>query len=252
VHQRRQRDLDEAQEVQRALLPQQLPAVAGYQFFAHYAAAQQVGGDSYDFIPLSGQRLGVVLGDVSGKGVSAALIRARFAVEARVCLETEHDLAAAVSKLNQLMVRATLPDRFMTLVALVLDPATHRLTLVNAGHPSPLLLRHASGQVEDAAPLAVTGMPIGIEESCDYACCEVELRPGDSLTLFSDGVTDAVNSQGRAFRKQGLHGALANSRLAPRELGQRLIDAVQRHAAGCDQLDDITLVCFGREPGSAV
>src|SRR5262249_52410767 len=155
VHQRRERDLEVAHEVQLALLPRCLPSVLGYEFFAHYEPAQQIGGDYYDFIPLPDQRLAILLGDVAGKGVPAALVMAKFSVEARVCLETAFGLAAAVSKLNAHMARADLSDRFVTLVAVVLDPATHTATLVNAGHPSPLLIRYATGAVEEAAPVAV-------------------------------------------------------------------------------------------------
>ena len=137
--QRRELDLEVAQQVLRGLLPQGTPEVPGYQFYAYYEAAQLIGGDNYDFIQLPGQRLAILLGDVAGKGVAAALVMAKFSVEARVCLETEPDLAAALQKLNTLMVRAALVDRFVTLAAVLLDPATHTATLVNAGHPSPLL-----------------------------------------------------------------------------------------------------------------
>ncbi len=246
VHQRRERDLELAHQVQRALLPQRLPEVPGYEFYAHYESAQEIGGDYYDFIPLPQQRLAVLLGDVAGKGVPAALVMVKFSVETRVCLQTETELAAAVSKLNALMTRAALSDRFVTLVAVVLDPATHTATLVNAGHPSPLLFRHATGEVEKATPIEVAGPPIGIIDGYEYARCEVQLLPGDGLFLFSDGVTEAMDAQGHQFRTKRIHAVLQSGRFSPRATGERLIQEVKRHASGCSQNDDITLVCFGR------
>jgi serine phosphatase RsbU (regulator of sigma subunit) len=246
LHQRRQRDLEVAREVQLALLPQRLPDVPGYAFFAHYEAALTIGGDYYDFIPLPQQRLAILLGDVAGKGVPAALVMARFSVEARVCLQDQADLAAAVSKLNSLLARAGLLDRFVTLVAVVLDPPTHTATLVNAGHPAPLLCRASTGEVDEALPLALAGEPIGITAGYTYASGAVPLQPGDSLVLFSDGLTDALDAQGRPFRTRGVRAVLQGRKSSPRENGERLLQAVKRHAAGCSQNDDITLVCFGR------
>jgi len=246
IHQRRQQELEVARQVHRALLPHGLPDVSGYEFYAYYESAHEIGGDYYDFIPLPKQRLAVLLGDVAGKGVAAALVMVKFSVEARVCLERETDLAIAVSKLNTLMLRAALADRFVTLAAMVLDPAAHTVTLVNAGHPSPLLTRHTTSAVEEAAPAAVAGPPIGIEDGYRYGSCQIQLLPGDGLFLFSDGVTDAMNAQGRPFGTKGVCAVLKSEKGSRRETGERLIQAVKRHASGCSQNDDIALVCIGR------
>jgi serine phosphatase RsbU (regulator of sigma subunit) len=249
VHQRREKDMEIAHEIQLALLPRRLPKVAGYEFSAWYETAQQIGGDYYDFIELPQQRLAVLLGDVAGKGVAGALVMVKFSVEARVCLEGEPDLAAAVSKLNALMTRASLSDRFVTLVAALLDPAKHAITLVNAGHPSPLLCRYATGKVEKVAPPDVAGPPIGITDSYSYTGREVSLEPGDNLLLFSDGVMDALDAQGQPFRTRGIYAVLENQKLSAIETGQRLKQAVKRHASGCSQNDDISVVCLGRVRG---
>jgi serine phosphatase RsbU (regulator of sigma subunit) len=246
LHQLREKDMETAHHVQRALLPQSLPEVPGYEFYAYYEAAQQVGGDYYQFTSMPGGRLAVLLGDVAGKGVAAALVMAKFSVEARVCLLAEPDLAKAVSKLNAVMSKAALADRFVTLVTVVLDPAGHTATLVNAGHPSPLISRRASGTLEEAAPKDTSGPPIGIIDGIDYECRQVRLEPGDSLVLFSDGVTDAMNAEEHTFRTRGVRAVLEAGNVAPQELGERLLAAVKRHSRGCTQNDDITLVCFGR------
>jgi serine phosphatase RsbU (regulator of sigma subunit) len=246
INQRHARDLELAHQVQHALLPQHLPNIPGYAFYAAYQAAQEIGGDYYDFIPLSEQRLAVLLGDVAGKGVAAALVMAKFSVEARVALQSEPDAAAAMRKLNTLMFRAAVVDRFVTLVAVVIDPATHALTLVNAGHPSPLLYRHATGAVEKATPVIVAGPPIGIEEDHPYRCRQLQVQPGDRLLLFSDGVTEAMDPQDRQFGKKGVRAVLEGGECSPQETVERVLLAVTRHASGASQHDDISLVCFGR------
>jgi phosphoserine phosphatase RsbU/P len=228
--------------VVQSFLPACLPQLPRYEFFACNESAREVGGDYYDFLPLPGNRLGILVGDVAGKGVAAALVMARFSAEARACLRTEPDLAAAVCQLNTLMQSINLTDRFVTLAALMLDLATHTVTVVNAGHPSPLL-RRANGAVEDIVSKADSGPPIGVMEAYPYIARQVVLKPGDVLVLFSDGVTDSLDAQRRFLGMQGLRKLLGSE--PPHALGTRIVQAVKAHAAGCDQYDDITLVCFG-------
>ena len=140
-------DLELARGVQRSFLPLRLPEVPGYEFFAHYESAYEVGGDYYDFIPLPRQRVAVLLGDVAGKGVAAALLMAKLSADARFCMLTEPDPAAAFTRLNSLMNQSGIADRFVTLVAAILDPASHTVTLVNAGHPPPLIYHRATRTV---------------------------------------------------------------------------------------------------------
>jgi phosphoserine phosphatase RsbU/P len=246
LHQRHVRDLELAHQVQASLLPQELPNVPGYDFFAEYESAREVGGDYYDFVPLPRQRLAVLLGDVAGKGVAAALVMVKFSVEARACLLNEPDPAAAVGKLNAIMSRAALADKFVSLVLVVLDPATHTATLLNAGHPLPLLFRHATGSVEDAGSGEVRGPLIGIDVGSEYLSCQVQLQPGDRLVIFSDGITEAMDVKGRQFGAKRAGAAIGGADYSVRETGERLLQAVKQHASGCSQNDDITLVCLGR------
>src|ERR1700680_3188225 len=122
-------DLELARGVQRGFLPLRLPEVPGYEFFAHYESAYEVGGDYYDFILLPRQRVAVLLGDVAGKGVVAAMLMAKLSADARFCMLTEPDSAAAITKLNSLINQSGIADRFVTLVAVVLDPGSHTVTL---------------------------------------------------------------------------------------------------------------------------
>jgi phosphoserine phosphatase RsbU/P len=242
----RQQDLGQPRQVIPALLPQGLPNVPGYEFFAYYESAHQLGGEYYDFIPLPGQRLAVRIGGVAGKGVAAALLMIKFSVAARVCLERENDLATAVSKLNTLLSRPALMDRFVILAAMVLDPATHTVTLVSAGHSSPLLTRHLTRSVEDAVPRTVIGLPLGIEENFPYQTCQIQLLPGDGLFLFDDSVTQALNARGECFGMERVGAVLKGQMGSRREIGEHFIQAVKRHTSGRSQFYGITLVCFGR------
>jgi serine phosphatase RsbU (regulator of sigma subunit) len=240
-----------AQEVQKGFLPQSAPKLPGYEFFSFYGAAQTVGGDYYDFIPLPDGRLGVLLGDVAGKGVPASLLMARLSAEARFCMLTQPDLPRAVNLLNEQLIRGGIGDRFVTLAAAVLDPATHRVTLVNAGHMNPLRLRLGDGELTDAVSNADSGLPLGVMSGFENTAVELTLGPGENLIFFTDGVTDAMSPTGALFGPDGLRAALADDPKAgpptrPQEIGERLIAAVRRHAAGKPQNDDIAVVCFGR------
>jgi serine phosphatase RsbU (regulator of sigma subunit)/pSer/pThr/pTyr-binding forkhead associated (FHA) protein len=246
VREKLKRDLELAREVQRSFLPTRFPETAGYDFYAHYEAAQEVGGDYYDFIPLPGDRWAMMLGDVAGKGVPAALLMAKISADARFCMLTESGPAAAITKLNALMHQAGLTERFITLVAALLDPKENSITLVNAGHPSPLLYRRANGALEEAVPNDVAGLPIGVVDGFDYASCRVTLQPGDCLFAFSDGVTESMDVQNKQFGVEGIAAVAKGGTYAPRELGERLIKAINQHAAGRSQHDDITLLCCGR------
>lgn len=241
------RDLELAQQMQLSFLPRVLPNVPGYECFAHYEAALEVGGDYYNIEPLADQRIAVTVADVAGKGVPAALLMAKLSSDARFCLHTAVSPSMAVSKLNDLLVPQTSQnDRFVTFASMVLDPRQHQVTLVSAGHQSPLLYRSSRDSLEEAMPTEVIGLPLGVCESAQYEAWQVQLEPGDFLLCFTDGVTDAKDKQGRQFQTSGIYEALRLRPSGPREAGERLIKAVKLHSAGCPQYDDITVVCFGR------
>jgi serine phosphatase RsbU (regulator of sigma subunit)/pSer/pThr/pTyr-binding forkhead associated (FHA) protein len=242
------RDLELAHQVQLSFLPRQLPRVSGYDFFAMYQAAQEVGGDYYGFIPLGDGRLAAALGDVAGKGVPAALFMAKLSSDARFSLLTEPDTGKAVAKLNNLLAEfAQQADRFVTLSVVVIDPVKHELTVVSAGHPSPLLYKPDGGPMTEVVPRDGGGVPLGIMEDMDYEGMTVRLEPGESLLLFSDGVLDPTNADNVPFGLQGIRTAVQGAgAAAPRMLVERVFNAVQRHAAGKPPFDDITLLGIGR------
>jgi serine phosphatase RsbU (regulator of sigma subunit) len=269
TRERLRRDLELAHQVQLSFLPEQEPQVAGYEFYAHYESAQEVGGDYYDFIPLppcpeketvppgskeessiprpEHQRWAIMLGDVAGKGVPAALLMAKLSSEARFCLLSRTDPAEAITVLNDLLCKHTCHmDRFVTLAAAVLDPAAHTLTLVNAGHPPPLIYRPSSEKVEEAIWKETIGLPLGVLEGPAYRAQSVTLQPGDCVLLYSDGVTDQLDKQNKLIQQHAIRTALKEGIRAPKVLGDRIVKILKQYAAGRPQQDDITLVCFGR------
>jgi sigma-B regulation protein RsbU (phosphoserine phosphatase) len=242
------RDLELATRVQTSFLPNSLPQVPGYEFFAHYQPAQAVGGDYYGFIPLPQGRWAVAVGDVAGKGISAALLMAKLSSDTRFCFLAEPDPAQALSKLNDQLFPFTSPmDRFVTLAVVVLDPLQHTATLVSAGHPLPLLIRKGSPALQEAMPKTTAGLPLGMVAGYAYASCQLQLQPGDNLILFSDGVPDALDARNNPFAMTGVQRVVqAAGAVSAAVLGERLIKAVTQHASNCDSHDDITLVCLGR------
>jgi serine phosphatase RsbU (regulator of sigma subunit)/pSer/pThr/pTyr-binding forkhead associated (FHA) protein len=248
---RLRRDLELAHRVQLSFLPTRLPEVAGYEFYAHYEPANEVGGDYYGFIPMPEGRLAFAVGDVAGKGVSAALLMSKLSSDTRFCLLTEHDLGKATARLNDLLYEFTSPmDRFVTFGGAILDPKTHRIQLVNAGHMPPLIYRKGSGKLEEVAK-DTAGPPLGIMDGMSFDTCEVSLGAGDSIVMFSDGVPDSMSIRETPFTQKGIEQAVRDvgTGLA-KAIGERITRAVQQHAAGrpAGPHDDVTLVCVGRLP----
>jgi serine phosphatase RsbU (regulator of sigma subunit)/pSer/pThr/pTyr-binding forkhead associated (FHA) protein len=239
-----ERDLELAHKVQRGLLPAAPPTLSGYHFFDFYEPANQVGGDYYDYVELSNQRLAVVLGDVSGKGVSAALLMAKLSGEVRYCLASEPTPAAAVSRINSSFSRSGWQDRFVTFILAVLDAGTNQLTLVNAGHMAPLL-RHSKGVVEEIGE-EETGLPLGVDPDYQYEQYTRIIAPGDFLALFTDGISEAMNLENDLYGIERLRKLLAQPSASVDALGRDILDDVKRFVGGHPQSDDMCLACFGR------
>jgi sigma-B regulation protein RsbU (phosphoserine phosphatase) len=159
---------------------------------------------------------------------------------------TEADPAIAVTKLNALILRSGFADRFVTLIAAVLDPASHSVTLVNAGHPSPLIYHRATRTAGEAIRNEATGLPLGVMAGFEYASCQISLMPGDSILAFTDGVTEAMNANNVEFTTKGVYAAVQGEAYSPRALGERVVKVVTQFTTGRSQHDDIALVGFGR------
>ena len=245
-HERLARELKVAEQVQHKLLPQSMPQFPGYAFFAYYHAAHEVGGDYYDFVPLPDDRLGVALGDVSGKGVAAALIMAKFSGDTRLNLLAEGSAAAALRVLNTALCETGIDERFITLSLLVLEVNTGQLKLCSAGHP-PVILRRADGTVEELGK-DVGGLPLGIASDTNYEQVNVELLPGDVAVVYSDGVTDVRNPMEELYdtkENRRLLKCIEGADGRPEAVAAAILHEIHEFSRGHVQTDDITLVCFG-------
>jgi sigma-B regulation protein RsbU (phosphoserine phosphatase) len=203
-----------------------------------------LGGDYYDYISLADGRWVVVVADVSGKGAPAALLMARLSAETRFCLASEHDPAAAVSRLNRVFCGRGWEDRFVTLVLAVLDPLQHQVTIVNAGHLPPLWRR--GPDAVEAVGEAEARLPLGVDEDVAYAGCTFLLAAGECLTLYTDGITEAMNDNGDLYGSERLWATLAVETRQVGDIGRAILQDVKQFVGARSQSDDMCLACFGR------
>jgi sigma-B regulation protein RsbU (phosphoserine phosphatase) len=243
-------DLESARRVQQRLFPCRLPRVPGWNFAGCCRPARSVGGDYYDLFEAGPGRVAVALGDVSGKGLGPALVMAHLHALVRGRLPgCPTDLPRCVAGLNDYLADFLPEDWFVTLFLAVLDLGTGRLRYVNAGHPAPLLL---DGRGEAALPLSEGGIPLGVLPGADYQAGEEWLNPGSLLALFSDGLTEAHNSEGDMFRAWRVAEVLQGAPARPAgEVLAALLAGVEDFANGAEQGDDLTLVIVRRGAASA-
>jgi phosphoserine phosphatase RsbU/P len=188
-------ELAQASEIQSMLLPTEAPSYPGYDLAGHNLPCRTVGGDYFDFVPYADGRVALVVGDVSGKGLPAALLMSSLQARVQMLSETGPDPASAVTLLNRNLAERCPAGKFVTFFYALLDPASGSLTYSNAGHNYPLLLRE-DGSVEE---LSGGGMVLGLFPSIRYELRETKLEPGDMLVLYSDGVTEACDPIGEEF-----------------------------------------------------
>ena len=238
------RDLELANRVQQGLLPSVPPEIEGFEGFDFYEAAHQVGGDYFSYIPLSENRLAVVLADVSGKGVSAALVMAALSADVRYTLAIESDVAKAVTLLNASFMRSGWDDRFATFVVVVLDSTSYAVSVVSAGH-LPTYLRKSDGSVESVG-FEEAGLPLGVDPTYVYEAAEVTVTAGCTLVLYTDGISEAMDHKNETYGLKRLEEVLSEPADSPAAVGARLLVDVVRHAAGQVRSDDMCLVCVGR------
>jgi serine phosphatase RsbU (regulator of sigma subunit) len=238
---RMEEDMRMAAEIQNGLLPREAPRVPGYDLAGRNRPCRTVGGDYFDFAS-DGDRLLIALGDVSGKGTGAALLMTvlRAAVRAHWA---EPSQAAAVARINRTVAQNVPSNKYVTFFLAALEPPSGRLSYVNAGHNPPLLIR-AGGDVER---LVEGGMVLGMFESVPYEAGSVGLGAGDTLVIFSDGVTETWNPEGDEFGEEGLAELAVRSRaLDAAALGDAIFGALERFEAGARATDDRTLVVLKR------
>lgn len=243
--QKQDNELAIASEIQLDLLPSEMPAYEGWEFFASYDAAQAVGGDYYDCIALPDGKICLSFGDVAGKGVPGAMIMSRMSSCVQSTMKHVHEAAEAVHAINDHMCDSRVSGRFVTYIMAIVDPATGRVDMVNAGHTPPMI-RRASGVIDRADDDDLVGPPIGVMEGYPYEAETLQLNEGDVLVITTDGVDEAMSPSGEFYETERVIEFLKSHDESPAELGRMLLDDVRRHADGREQNDDITIMTCGR------
>ncbi len=248
VAQRLEQELDFARTTQTSFLPAHPPEVAGYSIAAFYHPARQVGGDFYDFIRVAegdGEQLGLVIADVTGKGIPAALFMVLSRTLLRATASDARPPSAVLETVNRLILEEARAEQQVTCFYGVLSPTTHQLVFASAGHVEPLLYRASLAEIE---PLQARGTILGIIPEATFGQRTAALERGDVLLLYTDGVTEAMTVPRRMFGTDRLTALLgASAHLGPQAIIERVVAAVQVFTAGAPQHDDITLVVVKRE-----
>ena len=240
-------DLAFASSIQLSFLPQEMPNFVGFQFSAYYQAAQEVGGDFYDFIPIDDDRMGVLIGDVSGKGVASALFMARLTTDFRLLALREKDPERLISRINDRICEQSCRGMFVTLLYMILNKGSNEVVYINAGHLPPVLWNHC--EERPAILHGRGGPPLGIVTDRQFTVERILLKPCDCILLSTDGLIEAKNEQGERFGWERLVDTLKAGKSDIESVKHRIGRAIDDFVKECPQADDTTLVLVGVEEG---
>ena len=241
----REQELEEARLIQSVMQPAQPLRADGILISHEFQPVMEVGGDYLDYFHLSDGTIGLYVGDVSGKGLPAALYAALAVGTLRGIHKTGMMPGQVVSLLNQRLLLRGIPGRHTAIQYALFDPATAEMRIVSAGMPGPLLLR---GKTCDS--LKVAGIPPGLFPQVEYDEVKIQLQAGDALLFFTDGLTDARSAEGEDFDEARLHKVcLEHLASSPLELLGHIFCAIQKFSADCRQFDDMTATLFQYCPG---
>ncbi len=237
------RELEIAREVQERLFPQKLPTVPGLDYCGTCRTALGVGGDYFDFLALPGGKLGVAVGDVSGKGIAAALMMASLQASLRgEAARADGDLAGLVANVNRMVYEASSVNRYATFFYGQYEPSSRRLTYVNAGHNPPFVF-HKSGTDAGMIRLETGGTVVGVIEHASYAQETVSLEAGDVFVAYTDGITESMNPHDEEWGEERFLATLGTALDLPAsEMASRIMNTATQFASGAPQHDDMTLV----------
>ena len=236
-------EMEQAGLIQQGLLPAAPPPVAGMDVAGRTAACRTVGGDYYDFLSFPDGRLGLLVGDVAGKGMPASLLMTSLQARVQVLFEDADNLAPKISRLNKHTCANCPEGRFITFFMTIADPATGDLIYTNAGHNPPLIVRHGGGFDQ----LQGGGLILGIMPMAPYTEAKAKMEPGDILVMYSDGVTEAVSPKDEDFGEERLAELVASMRDRPAsEIVGAIHSAVAAFTEGAPAADDITVVVARR------
>ncbi len=236
---RAESEIELARKVVESLLPRAFPLIKGFDIAGTTIPVREVGGDYFDFIDSVSERLGILISDVSGKGLAAALIMVTFRAYIHATVMNELAMRVVMARVNRLIYETTAGDRYITTFYGLIDPDNRRLLYINAGHNPPLLLRADS----TSKLLKDGGLPLGIFEDSHYSESVVDFQSGDILVLYTDGVTEAANERDEAFEIEGLERVVRETAsLRAHEICQAVVNAVREFSseAGGPE-DDLTI-----------
>jgi sigma-B regulation protein RsbU (phosphoserine phosphatase) len=238
--QRLEDELKIAREIQQGLLPQKLPQIPGYDLAAVNVSSKQVGGDYYDVLPRSETEYVIAIGDVSGKGTPAALLMANVQAAMRALAPLHDNLPETTARINDITFENTRGDKFITFFWGIVDTKSRKFRFVNAGHNLPFLIRKDGSVMR----LSEGGLILGIMKTVQpYKEGLVQLEPGDTLFLFTDGVSEAMNASGEDFTEERLEGLVRSlSDRTARDMIQEVRAALEEFCKGAQQSDDITML----------
>ena len=234
-----------ARRIQHALLPKAVPELEGWEILPHYQPAREVGGDFYDFPPVADGRVGLVIGDVSGKGIPAAVLMASTQSVLRAISQRGDSLPDQVlTEANEVLCTYIPPNMFVTCFYAILDPESGHLSYANAGHTLPFCKRHNEDQADE---LRARGMPLGLIPGMSYEQQETSLVPRDAVLFCTDGLVEAHDPRGEMFGTPSLRSLLSERPEAGRGLSATLMKELERFTGeGREQEDDITLLTLER------
>jgi phosphoserine phosphatase RsbU/P len=237
-------ELNIARDIQTGLLPSELPTEGWFRAVGSSIASRQVGGDYFDVRRVNADLYACVIADVSGKGVSAALLAALLQGAFVFASESSLGIDDVMSRVNRFLIERARGEKYATVVYCTIDRAGE-LRWSNAGHPKPVLVR-ASGELH---LLDSTGLPIGMMDVAAYEVKSIQMHPGDKLVLFSDGLSEAANADGEFFDKRALKEFLcAHAGIGCAELHSKLVEAVEDFSEASEQEDDITTLVVEYQP----
>lgn len=237
--------LDLARSIQSGFVPDKAPDIPGYQVAGITQPATWVGGDYYDFISTNSGTHTFALGDVTGKGIPASLLMASVRSVLRTQIENDHPLKKTIDLVNRSIYRDTPIDKFITLFCGELDVQSHNFSYVNAGHTDAFHIDYEKGEIHH---LNNGGVMLGIMEEANYSTGEVTLEPGQQIIIYSDGIDEAQNAEGKLYGEGPFKKWLLNHPdYTPEETIEQLIKDVENFRESDDQSDDITLIVVKRD-----
>ncbi len=241
-------EMNVARDIQMELLPKTFPKLPGLDMFAFTVPAKHVGGDCYDVIDIGEDRLAITIGDVAGKGTPAAILMANVQAAVRALSESRVPAAELITRVNKLVHGYTEDGVFITFFYSILDTRTGQLVYVNAGHNPPCILRRDGSREY----LDCGGLVVGVMPNSEYEEGHATLLAGDDLVLYTDGITEAANTEDEMFGEERLEQLLIEHRHASaREIEERVYTSVKDFAAGASQTDDLTMVIVKMTSDSA-